>query len=139
MKSNQFLKVTGILMIIGGGISVILGLIAVIGVAALAALLGGEANSGLLTLSAILTLLSGVVSLIAGILGVKNAAVLAKAQLLIIFGIVTAGLSVLGNILNVVGGSSFSPVNLAIGLVLPALYLIGAFQNKKLADSSMSA
>jgi len=131
-KSNMFLKVTGILMIIGGSISIIFGIIAVIGVGALVAILGAEANAGLLVVSAILVLVSAVVSLIAGIIGVKNAAKPEKAQTCIIYGVLTAVLAVLGNVLSVAGGSSFNMMGLLTGLVLPALYLVGAFQNKKM-------
>lgn len=132
-KSNGFLKVTGILMIIGGSISIILGIIAVVGVGALVILIGDEANMGLLMFGAVLVLVSAVVSLIAGIVGVKNAAKPEKAMTCIVYGILTAVLAVLGNILSVVGGADFNVIGLAIGLVLPALYLIGAFQNKKRA------
>ena len=40
-------------------------------------------------------------------------------------------LCVISNILTVVGGGDFSVLNLATGLVIPVLYLIGALQNKK--------
>jgi len=130
-KSNKFLKITGILMIIGGIISIILGIIAVLGVGLLAAL---GANSGLLTLGAIFVLVGGVVSLIAGIAGVKNAAKPEKAQVCITLGILTAVISVLGNALGMAAGGSFDVAGLVTGLLLPVLYLIGAFQNKKLAS-----
>lgn len=130
MKSNNFLKVTGILMIISGGISTVVCIIAVLGVGVLAAALGGAASLGLLTVAAILALAGAVVSLIAGILGVANAAKPQKAMVCIVFGFLTAVLPVLSNVLNVVGGSSFNFMSLVLGLVLPALYLVGAFQNK---------
>ncbi len=130
-KSNGFLKVTGILMIIGGGLGLILGIIAVLGVGLLAAALGAEAALGLLTFAAILALVGSVVSLVAGIIGVANAAKPEKATVCIVFGILAAVLSVLGNVLTVAGGGNFSAMSLIIGLVLPVLYLIGAFQNKK--------
>lgn len=132
-KSNGFLKVTGILMIISGGISIIFSVIALLGVGVLAAALGSEAKMGLLMFASILALVSSVVSLIAGILGVKNAAKPEKATVCITFGIMTAVFSVLGNVLTVVGGGSFSIPNLVLGLVIPVLYLIGAFQNKSRA------
>ena len=135
MKSNKFLKVTGILMIISGGLGIIFGLIAVLGAGVVAAVaneigLGQEINLSILIFASVLSLISGIVSLIAGILGVKNAAKPEKATVCIVFGILTAVLSVLGNVLTVVAGSNFSPVNLVLGLVVPVLYLIGAFQNK---------
>jgi hypothetical protein len=130
--SNKLLKVTGILMIIGGGLGIIVGIIAVLGVGMLALTLGEEANLGLLTISAILALVSSVISLIAGIFGVSGASKPEKAQRCIVFGVLAIALAVLGNILNMAGGNSFSPTSLLTGLILPVLYLIGAFQNKKL-------
>ena len=133
MQSNKFLKVTGILMIISGGISIIVSIIAVLGVGVLAAALGGDGSLTLLMLAAVLALISAVISLVAGILGVKNAAKPEKAMVCIVFGILTAVLSVLGNVLTVAGGGSFSIPGLLLGLVIPVLYLIGAFQNKQRA------
>ena len=134
-KSNGFLKVTGILMIIGGGLSIIIGLIAVMGVGALVYALGGD-GLGLLTFAAILTLVGAAIQLVAGILGDANAAKPEKATVCIVFGILTAVFTILGNVLNVVGGSTFNVLSPIIGLVLPILYLIGAFQNK---DKAVSA
>ena len=133
-KGNGLLKVSGILMIIGGGIGIILGIIAVLGVSLLVAIIGDDlANSGLLTFSAILVLVSAIVQLIAGILGVANAKKPEKATVCITFGVLTALLAVLGNVLTMAGGGDFNPVGLIIGLALPVLYLIGAFQNKSRA------
>ena len=133
MQSNKFLKVTGILMIISGGISIIVSIVAVLGVGVLAAALGGDGSLTLLMLAAVLALVSAGISLVAGILGVKNAAKPEKAMVCIVFGIMTAALSVLGNVLTVAGGGNFSIPNLLLGLVIPVLYLIGAFQNKQRA------
>jgi len=132
-KSNKLLKVAGILMIIGGAIGIILGIVAVIGIGALALLLGEHINTGLLMLSAVLVLVGAIFQLIAGILGVKNAAKPEKAQTCIVFGVIIILLSVLGNILNVVGGNDFNAASMGIGLVIPVIYIIGAIQNKKLA------
>ena len=132
-KSNGFLKVTGILMIIGGVIGAIFGIIAVLGVALFAALAGGLINTGLLTLASILAIVSSVVSFIAGIVGVANAARPEKAQKCIVFGILTIILSILGTVLTVVAGGKFSFVSLITGLIVPVLYLLGAFQNKNRA------
>ena len=126
-KSNGLLKVAGILMIIGGIIGIIVGIIAVLGVGVLAAL---GASSGLLTFSAILLIVGAIVQLIAGIVGAKNAAKPENAQKCIVFGVLVIALSVLGNILGLVAGGSFNFVSLLSGLLLPVLYLVGAFQNK---------
>ena len=127
MKGSNFLKVTGILMIIGGALSIILSIIAVLGVAALA-LLG--ASSGLLYVSAILAILSAVVQLIAGIKGAKNAKDPVKGSKCLAWGIVVIALSVVGQILSVAGGGGFDVVSLLVGLVVPVLYIIGAIQLK---------
>ena len=138
-KSNGFLKVTGILMIIGGVFTIVFSILAVVGVGALAATLGTEADLGLLMVSSIIGLISGVVSLIAGITGAKNANKPEKATACIAFGCLTVLLSILGSILNVVGGNQFSVLGLITGLIVPALYLVGAFQNKKRAGITKAA
>ena len=94
--------------------------------------LGSEAKMGLLVLGSLLILASAVVSLMAGILGVKNAAIPEKAQTCINFGLMTAGFTVLGSIVSMIGGSGFKFGSLITGLALPAVYLVGAFQNKNL-------
>jgi len=135
-KSNGFLKVTGILMIIGGVLSFIVGIIAVLGVAlvaTIAAAAGAPVSAGLLTFSCILVLVSGVVSFVAGIMGVKNANKPEKAQKCIVIGIIVIILSILGTILSLAAGGKFNFINLITGLIIPVLYLLGAFQNKKAA------
>lgn len=131
MKGSNFLKVTGILMIIGGALSIILCIIAIAGVALLLAALGSEASPGLLYASLILALVGSVAELIAGIIGVKNCKNADKAQSCIIWGAIVVGLTVLSSIFGVVGGDKFDVVSLIIGLVIPALYIWGAVLNKK--------
>ena len=128
MEGSKLLKVSGILMIIGGSISLIIAIIAMIGIAVLAAM-GGSA--ALLWLSGIMLLVGAVVEFVGGIIGVKNWNNLEKAQTCMVWGILAIALCVLSQILNLAGGGSFNVVSLATGLVLPVLYLIGALQNKK--------
>lgn len=128
-RPNQFLKVTGILMIIGGALGIILGIIAVLAASAASALFGAEANA--LFIASIFMLVSSVISLIAGILGVANAKRPEKAMICIVFGILTVLFSLLGNVITVANGGEFNVAGLITGLVLPVLYLIGAFQSKK--------
>ena len=130
-KGTGFLKVTGILMIIGGGISIIMGIIAALGVAALAYISDGTVSSALLYASVVLMLISAVAELVAGIIGVVNCRKPEKAGVCIAWGIIVAVLRVAGTILNSVGGGSFSAFSLILGLVLPVLYIIGAVFNKK--------
>lgn len=119
-------------MIIGGVLGIILGIIAVIGAGIIVAASGDTSSLGLLLSASLLVLVSMVASLVAGILGVVNAAKPEKANVCIVFGFIIVAFTILGNILNVIGGKGFSFMGLLIGLILPALYILGAFQNKKL-------
>ena len=129
-KKNTILLVTGILLIIGGAIGLVGSIIAVLGARVAAVIFADQKGVGLLVFAAVLLLISAIVSLITGILGVVNADKPAKANVLIIFGILTALFSVLGNILTVAGGAH-SVCSLITGLAVPVLFLVGAFQNKK--------
>ncbi len=131
MKGRKFLKVTGILMIIGAAFGIIGGIIAMIGVGALAAVL--ETSAVGLMLASVLVLASAVFQLIAGIMGVKNCDKPEKAQTCLVMGIIVAILSVAGNVISNVLGSDFNAFNYATGLVIPVLYIIGAAKNKEIA------
>ena len=131
MKGRKFLKVTGILMIIGGAFGIIGGIVAMIGAGALAAVL--ETSAGGLMLASALILASAVFQLIAGIMGVKNCDKPEKAQSCLVMGVIVAILSVSGNIISNVLGSDFNIMNYATGLIIPILYIIGAAKNKELA------
>ena len=129
MKGRMFLKVTGILMIIGGGFGIIGGILAMLGAGALAAVL--ETSAGGLMLASALILASAVFQLIAGIMGVKNCDKPEKAQSCIVIGVIVAILSVAGNVISNVLGSDFNIINYATGLIIPVLYIIGAVKNKE--------
>lgn len=129
MKGRKFLKVTGILMIIGGAFGIIGGIVAMIGAGALAAVL--ETSAGGLMLASALILASAVFQLIAGIMGVKNCDKPEKAQSCLVMGVIVAILSVSGNIISNVLGSSFNILSYATGLIIPVLYIIGAVKNKE--------
>ena len=129
MKGRKFLKVTGILMIIGGAFGIIGGIVAMIGSGALAAVL--ETSAGGLMLASALILASAVFQLIAGIMGVKNCDKPEKAQSCLVMGVIVAILSVSGNIISNVLGSNFNIFSYATGLIIPVLYIIGAVKNKE--------
>ena len=131
MKGRKFLKVTGILMIIGAAFGIIGGIVAMIGVGAMAAVL--ETSAGGLMFASVLILASAVFQLIAGIMGVKNCDKPEKAQTCLVMGIIVAILSVAGNVISNVLGSDFNAFNYATGLVIPVLYIIGAAKNKETA------
>ena len=127
-KGASFLKVTGILMIIGGGISLIVAIAALLGIAALAV---PGASSGMLYAAGFLTLASAVAELVTGIIGVANAKRAEKAGLCMAWGIVVAALCVIGCILSFAVGDAFPVFSLILGLVLPVLFIIGAAKNKQ--------
>ena len=129
MEGRKFLKITGILMIIGGAFGIIGGIVAMIGAGALAAVL--ETSAGGLMLASTLILASAVFQLIAGIMGVKNCDKPEKAQSCIVIGVIVAILSVTGNVISNVLGSDFNIINYAAGLIVPVLYIIGAAKNKE--------
>lgn len=129
MKGRKFLKVTGILMIIGGAFGIIGGIVAMIGAGALAAVL--ETSAGGLMLASVLILASAVFQLIAGIMGVKNCDKPEKAQSCLVMGVIVAILSVAGNVISNILGSSFNILSYATGLIIPVLYIIGAVKNKE--------
>lgn len=129
-KGAKFLKVTGILMIIGGALGIIFGIASLIGVAALALLMDGEISTGLLYAAGFISLLSAVVQLIAGISGVKNCKNPEKSGKCIVWGALVIAFSLIGSILTVVGGDSFPTSSFLIGLILPGLYIFGAAKNK---------
>ena len=66
MKGQKFLKVTSILMIIGGVLAAITGLLALLGISALAAMAGSAEGTGLLYASSALAIVSSIIELIAG-------------------------------------------------------------------------
>lgn len=126
-KGKNFLKVTGIIMIVGGSLGIILSIIAFVGVAALASL---GASAGLLYTSVAISLIGSVLELIAGIMGVKECGNPEKANTCLMWGIIVVACSVLSTIISVVGGGEFNVFSFIIGLILPALYIVGAAKNK---------
>ena len=130
MKGQKMLKVTSILMIIGGAIAIIAGIIAILGISALAALACGTEGMGMLYASTILVIVASVIQLIAGIKGVGACNAPQKAASCVKWGIVIAVLTVISIVLGLVGGGEFSITNLVLNLLLPGLYVYGAIQVK---------
>ena len=130
MKGQKILKVTSILMIIGGVIAVIIGILAIVGTAALSALAGTVEDTGLLYASAILVTVASVIQFIAGIKGIGACSDPQKAAGCIKWGIVIAVLSIISMVIGIVGGGTFSIVTLVLNLLLPGLYVYGAVQMK---------
>ena len=108
MKGQKILKVTSILMIIGGVIAVV----------------------GLLYASSILVTVASVIQFIAGIKGIGACSDSQKAASCIKWGIIIAILTIISMIIGLVGGGTFSITSLVLNLLLPGLYVYGAVQVK---------
>ena len=130
-KGAGMLKVVGILMIVFGGIALVLGIIAAVAVAAVAFLSEGLLTTYLLYASTALMVASAVAELVAGIVGVVNCKKPEKAGVCIVWGAIVAVLCVAGTVLNLVANGEFNIFTLAVGLVLPVLFIIGGVNNKK--------
>lgn len=130
MKGQKILKVTSILMIIGGITAAIAGVIAILGVSALAALSGSAEGTGLLYASSILVTVASVIQFIAGIKGIGACSAPQKAASCVKWGIIIAILAIISIIIGLVGGGQFSITSLVLNLLLPGLYVYGAMQMK---------
>lgn len=130
MQSNnsgrKMLKISSILLIIGGVISIVLGIIALIGVGALHALTEDGSSLGVFYAVGGLVLASGVLSLIAGIIGLGACNNPEKAGKCVIYGIIIVVMTIIGQILSLMAGNKFNPFSIVIGLLLPVVYILGA-------------
>jgi len=135
MQGSKMLKVTSILMIVFGAIGLVLTLVSLSTLGALTTLaeaMGVDVPVGLLTFASILAVAGGAAQLVSGIIGVKNWNNPQKAGSCILWGIIVIALCLISNIFTLIGyAANFNILSLLIGLVIPVLYLIGAFQNKK--------
>ena len=129
-NGQKFLKITSILMIIGGIIAVIAGVIAILGISALAALAGSAEGTGLLYASSILVTVSSVIQIIAGAKGLKACKAPETAGKCVTWGIVIAVLSIISLVIGLIGGGDFNIINLALNLLVPGLYVYGALKTK---------
>ena len=130
MKGQKLLKVTSILMIIGGVIAASVGVLALLGISALVALAESAEGACLLYASSAIIIVSSVIEFIAGIKGVGACSALQKAAACVKWGIVIAVLYIISTIIGIIGGSQFSIINLVLNMLLPGLYSYGAVQMK---------
>ncbi len=135
MKGKNFLKVTGILMIIGSIIGIFAAVIGILGLSTLVALAGSAEGAGMLYAACILCLISGVLQLIAGIKGVKHSKRTEQAGKLVVWGAIVAVFSVLGIVMNQVNGGEFNISAVLTGVAVPGLYIYGAVLNSKADDT----
>ncbi len=140
-NGSMLLKVMSIIMMVAGILGAIGSFIfaIVVGVTQVAvtamAVDGQPVNGaapvmGLLWVGVIIMVAGAVVEIIAGVKGKNNWNNPAQAQTLMIFGIVAAVLSLIGNILFATGAHSVQIFTIISGLVVPVLYIIGTVQLK---------
>lgn len=126
-NGSSFLRVCGILMIIGA----ILGLV----FAVLAVIVIRQPGSGLNTpihwVSVVLAFVGSAIELIAGILGVRYANRPEKAKTCIVCGVLVILMTLLSQVISAVSGGEVNFLNALTGLLVPILYVIGAFKNQK--------
>ena len=127
----KFLKVTSILMIIGGALSGITCLLGIAGVALLAAVADSHAAALLLYLALALALAAAVVEFIAGLKGLKTCKTGENADKCVVLGAVIAGITVLSTVINLAGGGKVNVTSILLSLVVPGLYIYGAIQEQK--------
>lgn len=102
------------------------------GVGALIAKFAGASTLGFaFYLGLATTLVGGIIQLIAGINGVKHCNKPENAKKCITWGIIVIALAVISNVLEVIGGGEFNVLSFVLGLIVPGLYIYGAFLNHK--------
>ena len=107
-KGQKFLKVTSILMIVGGALAGVTCLLGIAGVAMLASLADGHAAALMLYLALALALAAAVAEFIAGLKGLKTCKTGGDAHKCVVWGAVVAGITVVSSVMNVAGGGSVS-------------------------------
>jgi len=129
---SGLLKVSSVIYIIWGGIFTVLYLLALLGVGALTAIIGGVSTGvaavtgGVLGFMVILSLAGHVITFIIGILGMKKADDPGQANFFIVTGFIIGIIQLIALI------SSFGFITF-IALILSLLYIIGGFMNKNAA------
>ena len=134
------MKVTGILYIIGAALTILAGLIVVLGGGLL---LAADDGTGVGTVfgavagaAGIITILSAVLGLVVGILGVKNCDKPEKCGVNFVLGVIMIVFSVLniaGTMMKGTESVSTTLIGGVIGLIIPVIYTWGAKQNKDAA------
>ena len=130
MKGQKVLKITSILMIIGGVIAAISGVIIILGISALAVLSESPEGLGLLYASTIIVIVASVIQFIAGIQGIGACSAPQKAASCVKWGMIIVILTIISIIIGLVGGGEFSITSLILNLLLPGAYVYGAVQMK---------
>lgn len=134
---SKVLKICSVLMIIGAAVVLVISLLALLGLGTLMGLAAEDMATGfgIAAVFMVIASLGAILQLVAGILGVRNWNNPAKAQSCIVMGIVILVINIISQIGNIANSQSAGNAVFyaLLGLVLPVLYLVGAFQLKKQA------
>lgn len=116
-------------MIIGGILSLFVVLLAILSLSAL----NTERSFTFVIATIVFSAIGGIVELVAGIVGFQNWNNPAKANVCMGMGIAVMGLSVLSFFMGADSSNSANSdyLSLVLGLILPALYLVGVVQLKR--------
>lgn len=127
------LKVTGIIMIVGASLMILL-FIAGFAIGTFKSA-SDEATGGLYMLASLIGLAASVIQLVAGIMGAINWNKPEKAQPCVVMGIIIIVLALINvaTTISINGFSTSGILNLLIGFILPGLYTYGALSLKKSA------
>ena len=126
-NGSSFLRVCGILMIIGAILSLVFAVIAVIVIRQP----GSGLNTPIHWVSVVLAFVGSLIELIAGILGVRYANRPEKAKTCIVCGVLVILMTLLSQVISAVSGGEVNFLNALTGLLVPILYVIGAFKNQR--------
>lgn len=126
-NGSSFLRVCGILMIIGAILSLVFAVIAVIVIRQP----GSGLNTPIHWVSVVLAFVGSAIELIAGILGVRYADRPEKAKTCIVCGVLVILMTLLSQVISAVSGGEVNFLNALTGLLVPILYVIGAFKNQR--------
>jgi hypothetical protein len=131
MDGIKFVKVTSIIMIVGGSIAAIAGIMGVLGISAMVLLMESSEGVGILYATTIMVFVASVIQIVAGIKGLKACKTPQAAGTCVILGFIIAGLAVVALVISVIAGNDFNFLSLVINLIVPGLYIYGALQIKK--------
>lgn len=135
-RGKTIIKVVSVLFIIGGALSTITYLLALLfgSAGAVTGVANVQADGTAMVLALmVLYLIWSILMLVGGIIGIKNSGKPEAAKTLISFGIILIVASLIVNIyrIMIVGASSATVVPLVSSLLLPVLYIMGAKKNQE--------
>lgn len=135
MKNEEFLKGTGILMILGGAIAILTAISMLIRAIALTA----DMQASMLGAAALLMLVCGLEAIVAGYAGAKHSTNHDKIVDFDAWGVIVSVLGLGGTLLEAAAVGSVNVVNIVFSILIPVLFIIGANANRETKVSPLPA